>query len=250
MGRKSVSWLFFMFFGARLMAQDGADLYGRMFDASGEIKRGSAFVSSDFSGRLDSMVTSTASPSKGKAFLRSLIIPGWGQKTVGAKTSARTFFAVELALWAGFTAFQLRGHWLEDDYRLFGETHAGINESGKADRYFVDVGNFNNIDDYNEARLRNRDVAGLYDRATYFWQWDSEANRLRYDDMRVRSESALSNSGFLIAGVLANHVISGIHAAYIAGRRERQQPQGELLSPRFFVVSSSQDIRLFARLQF
>lgn len=199
---------------------------------------------------VDSLTRSAPKSSRGKVFLRSFLIPGWGQKSVGAKTSARNFFVAELTLWAGYVAFQVRGHWLKDDYRLFGKTHAGFNPAGKADRFFVDAGNFNSVDDYNQARLRDRNAAALYDPATHFWRWDSEANRLRYATLRVRSESAYSNSAFVIAGVLANHVISGIHALYLARRQENLQKQGTLPSPQFFVESSPRDIRLVARLEF
>lgn len=219
-------------------------------DARGERTAGNSIKPVDFSYLTDSTTTSSFGPSRGSAFIRSFLIPGWGQKYIGAKTSARTFFTAELALWTSFVVFQLRGNWLEDDYRLYGETHAGLQTEGKASQYFVDVGNFNNIDEYNNAKLRDRDVAGLYDRQTFFWQWDNEDNRLRYDDMRVRSESAYSNASFVIAGVLANHVISGIHAAYLTSRRAKKQPQGELPSPHFFVESSMRDIRLVARVQF
>lgn len=209
-----------------------------------------AFTAEGFFSLDDSLVTTKPGPSRGKAFLRSLLIPGWGQKSTGAKTSARTFFVAELTLWAGFIAFQVRGHWLEDDYRLFGTTHAGFNPSGKNDNYFADVGNYNSIDEYNQAQLRNRDVAALYDPATFYWKWDTDANRQRYDDLRIRSERAYSNSTFMIAGVLANHVISGIHAAYLARRHEQSQRQGTRPSPQFCVESSSHDIQLVARLQF
>jgi hypothetical protein len=191
-----------------------------------------------------------ASPSSGKAFLRSLLIPGWGQKAVGAKTSARTFFVAELALWTGFAALQIRGNWLEDDYRLFATTHAGVDPQGKNKDYFVDVGNFNNIDDYNNAQLRNRDATSLYDPASFHWQWDSETNRRRFDDLRVRSEQAFSNSSFLVAGVFANHVISGIHAAHVARRREAEPHRGSLPAPRIYVAASAHDIRLVARVKF
>ena len=195
-------------------------------------------------------VSLESSPSRGKAFLRSFLIPGWGQKTAGAKTSARTFFVAELALWAGFAALQIRGNWLEDDYRLFAVTHAGVDPHGKNKAYFVDVGNFNNIDDYNNAQLRNREVAALYDPASFYWRWDNEVNRRRFDDLRVRSEQAFSNSSFLIAGVFANHVISGIHAAHVARRGESEPRRGGLPSPRIYVAASSHDIRLVARIKF
>jgi len=249
MRRKSVSCILVLVLSSALFAQENKEFSSLLAGERGELARINSIKPIDFSFLADS-TTASSGPSRGSAFIRSFLIPGWGQKYIGAKTSARTFFTAELALWTSFVVFQLRGQWLEDDYQLFGETHAGLEADGKADQYFVDVGNFNNIDDYNNAQLRNRDVAGLYDRQTFFWQWDSEANRLRYDDIRVRSESAYSNASFVIAGVLANHVISGIHAAYLAGRRERRQPQGELPSPRFFVESSMRDIRLVARVQF
>jgi hypothetical protein len=250
MRRRFCSCILVLISSSALCAQENRQFSASLADARGELARVDPSKPLDFSYLVDSTTTSSFGPSRGSAFIRSFLIPGWGQKHIGAKTSARTFFTAELALWTSFVVFQLRGHWLEDDYKLFGETHAGLEAEGKADKYFVDVGNFNNIDDYNNAKLRNRDVAGLYDRQTYFWQWDDEANRLRYDDIRVRSESAYSNAGFVIAGVLANHVISGIHAAYLSGRRERKQPHGEMPSPRFYVVNSSREIRLVARLQF
>jgi len=231
-------------------SQDGVGFAGLLPQMNREIESATAGARQAHLFRIDSLGTSTTPTSKGKAFLRSLIIPGWGQKSIGAKTSARTFFAVEVALWAGFTMFQLRGHWLEENYRLFGKTHAGFDENGKADRYFVDVGNYNSIDEYNEAKLRNRDLAGLYDREAFFWKWDSETNRGYYDHIRVRSERAFSNSSFVIAGVLANHVISGIHAAYLTGRRQKDETQGAVPAPAFFVESSMRDIRLVARVQF
>jgi hypothetical protein len=250
MARKLPVLLLSLTIGTALSAQESEVSSDGAFEVRREMNAVTSIAAIDLFHRPGSVAATRTAPSRAKVFFRSFLIPGWGQRTAGARTSARTFFTAELALWAGFTAFQVRGRWLENDYQLFAETHAGLQAEGKAKRYFVDVGNYDDIDAYNEAKLRNRDVAALYDRQSYYWQWDSDANRRRFDSIRVRSESAYTNSGFIIAGVLANHVISGIHAVYLAGRRERKQEQGEVPSPRFHVESSSRDIRLGARVQF
>lgn len=198
----------------------------------------------------DTLGLMSASPIRGKAFLRSLLIPGWGQKHNQAKTSALNFFVAELALWGGFVAFQVRGHWLEDDYLLFGATHSGFDPQGKDSRFFADAGSHQSIEDYNQAQLRSRNVAALYDPATHYWKWDSAENRQRYYNLRRRSERAFANSTLLIAGILANHVVSGIHAAYLARQRQQPQRQGTLPSPRFYVAASPAEIRLLAGVNF
>ncbi|MGH7492462.1 MAG: hypothetical protein ACREOO_08705, partial [bacterium] len=76
--------------------------------------------------------------SLGGAFLRSALIPGWGQKAVGAPTAARNFFVAEAALWAGVIAFNVHGNWLEADYRTFATDHAAAEVQGKDAQYYVD----------------------------------------------------------------------------------------------------------------
>jgi hypothetical protein len=131
-------------------------------------------------------------PSIGGAFMRSLVIPGWGQRRGGAKTSARNFFVAEVLLWSGFAALQVQGNWLTDDYKLFAASHAGAEVAGKNDQFFVDVGNFISVDEFNQNSLRRRDVEGLYDPATHFWRWDTQANQFRFANLRKRSDRAYS----------------------------------------------------------
>jgi hypothetical protein len=189
----------------------------------------------------------------GGAFLRSAVIPGWGQKTVGARTSARNFFVADVVLWLGVISFNVYGNWQKDDYHLLAAEYAQVAVEGKNDKFFVDVGNYNSVDDYNQSRLQRRDVAALYDPATHFWRWDSEANRERFDEIRLRSEQSYNNGELVIAAIIANHIISGIHAAWLANRHnsrlENSQP-GAAYAPELGVTTRRDEIRLTAQWRF
>lgn len=195
---------------------------------------------------------SSGSSSLGGAFLRSAVIPGWGQRRAGAKTAARNFFVAEVLLWSGFASLQIHGNWLKNDYKLFAATHAGVELADKDDQFFVDAGNFFSVDEFNQSRLRRRDVEGLYDPATHAWKWDTEANQLKFANLRKRSERSFSRSNLVVAGVLANHIVSGIHAAWVAHKRSsaKEKEMGELHVPQLGVLSSPEEIRLWARLEF
>jgi hypothetical protein len=195
---------------------------------------------------------SSGAPSFGGAFLRSAVIPGWGQRRAGAKTAARNFFVAEALLWSGFAALQVHGHWLKNDYKLFAATHAGVELAGKDEQFFVDAGNFISVDEFNQNRLRRRDVEGLYDVTTHAWRWDTEANLLKFSNLRKRSELSFSRANLVVAGVLANHIVSGVHAAWVAHKKSsaKDKERGDLGVPQLGVYSSQEEIRLWARLEF
>lgn len=204
--------------------------------------------------RLDTLPQSGAAktPTIGGAFMRSMLIPGWGQRRGGAKTAARNFFVAEVLLWSGFAGLEVYGGWQKNDYKLFAASHAGAQTAGKDDQFFVEVGNFISVDEYNQARLRRRDVEGLYDPATYFWRWDTDANRQKFFNMRKRSDKAFARAELVAAGVIANHIVSGIHAAWVAHRKASQQKKerGELHVPQLGVLASPEEVRLVAKLEF
>jgi hypothetical protein len=152
--------------------------------------------------------------SAGLAAMYSLMLPGMGELYAGSFSSGRYFLAAEGALWLTYAIFQVRGDALRDDARSFAVAHAGVSLLGKNDQYFVDIGNFLNIDEYNQKKLRDREVEKLYDPALgYAWQWDSDASRASYRDQRVTSDNSYNNRKFVVAVVLINHVASAINAA-------------------------------------
>ncbi len=155
---------------------------------------------------------STARKSRLRAFFQSFLLPGWGQHYAGSRTMMRAFIASEAVLWASFIGFTAWGNWLESDFRTLASEHAGVEVSGKPGKYFVDISNFRSIEEFNQAQLRNRDVSALYRGDTFFWQWDSEANRLKYADIRRRSVRADNRAELTLGAIFVNHLVSAIHS--------------------------------------
>jgi len=161
-----------------------------------------------------------------RAFLRSLILPGAGEYYLGKHTLARAFFATEITLWLSYVAFRQYGKWVRDDALAFAATHSAAEIEGKPAQFFVDIGNYIDIYEYNDAKLRFGEYEKVYDEGDYFWSWDRDKNRQKFENMRIAGDRALNRSTFVIGAVLANHLISAIHASWQTHRYNRKLDQG------------------------
>ena len=160
--------------------------------------------------------------SKGKAFLYSLLMPGAGEYYIGNKTLAKTFFITELVLWTGYFSFRAYSDWKRDDMYIFAATHADANIEDKQPQYFVDLGNYNDIYQYNDSKQRRGEFFKVYSEEEYYWYWDSAENRNKFEQMRISSDRAHNRSIFTVGGIIANHIISAIDAvwqSYIYNKR-------------------------------
>jgi hypothetical protein len=155
--------------------------------------------------------------SVGLAAVYSLLLPGMGEVYADNFSSGKYFLAAEGILWLTYAAFELRGDGLRDDARLFSAAHAGVLPAGKDDQFYVNVGNFASLADYNDKKLRDREPEKVYDPAAgYSWQWDSEASRLVFRDQRILSETMYNDRKFVAAAIIVNHIASAINAARAA----------------------------------
>lgn len=171
---------------------------------------------STFAGLKASAVAKGEPKKRGRAFLQSLLLPGWGQHYAGSNRMRNAFIISEALLWGSYLGFTAWGNWLEKDYRTFASTHANTSLDGKPSDYALDIGRFLNIYEYNQSQLRDRDVSDLYPETDeYYWQWDSEANRQTYDNLRVRRDLAVNRKGFALAAIFVNHLVSAIHSMLV-----------------------------------
>ncbi|MGC8897670.1 MAG: hypothetical protein ACP5JH_00925 [Bacteroidota bacterium] len=153
------------------------------------------------------------------AALLSLAVPGAGQWYASDKQSALIFLGTEATLWLGYAAVDAYGRWTQTGARMFAVQHAGIDPVGKSDQFFVDIGNFMSVYDYNEKKLRDRALSKVYDPSQgYFWQWDNVGSRSSYRSMRVTADAAFNATKFIIAGIIVNHIVSAIHAGNRAAK--------------------------------
>lgn len=148
------------------------------------------------------------------AAVASLVLPGAGELYADGFSSGKYFLIAEGALWLTYIAFDVHGTALRDDARAYAISRAGVNPAGKDDQYYVDIGNFLDIQEYNEKQLRDREPDRLYDPgAGYAWRWESDADRALYREQRISAETAFNNRKFVVAAVIINHVASAINAA-------------------------------------
>lgn len=182
----------------------------------------------------------------GQAFVKSLLFPGWGELYAGAGKRARTFIIAEGLLWASFSLFEIYGGWKRSDMEDFAIARASVSGAGKKKTYYTDISNYNDIYEHNEEMRRFRRYDDVYPvTAENYWSWSSEADRERFDRLRLSSAQAKRNATLLIGAVITNHVLSAIDAIYVVRRQNREMTTRLDVLP---VLSDSGDYRLNLRL--
>jgi hypothetical protein len=155
----------------------------------------------------------------GSAFLQSLLIPGWGQYSMGQKRAALMFISTEVLFLGGALSMQSYGQSTRDDYEALARAHAGVTGSHDHD-FYVDVGNWMTVDDFNNQRMLERNFSSIYSGANDAWSWDSDGNRSNMEKIRIRSDRAFNSIIYFVAGIAANHLASAIHAGRQAVNRK------------------------------
>ena len=170
------------------------------------------------------------------SMFKSVIFPGWGElneynilsednnpeNIEYIKDRARYIMLQESSLWVGFYAFQNLATSYKNDYRLLGEANAGVNWDGKNDLFAANVGNFNNLEEYNAYKLLTGQYNDTYLEDGYDWDWqDINDNRLKYDRTRNKSEKYDKIKTYLTAGLIINRVISSFDVLSIMKEHNR-----------------------------
>lgn len=190
--------------------RDRQSIYRDLFQSPGPLKNTMGVLSME-------QEISSDKKNVGLALIYSLLLPGMGELYVGEYGVGKYFTIGEAVLWLTYTSLDLYGNWLRDDARQFAVSHAGIDPTGKADQYFVDIGNFLNTYEYNDKKLRDRELDKLYNiNSNDFWRWDSDANRAFYRDLRISHDRVFDNTRFVVAAIIVNHIASAINSARLA----------------------------------
>ena len=130
---------------------------------------------------------------------------------MGHKTAAKIFFGSELALWLGYWGSQSYVNVLQRDLESFAALHAGVDAPGKGDQYWIDVGGYLSLDDFNNQKLLERDLEALYaDTPENRWQWDSNQNRRDYVLKRFDRLDWKRRVNWVVGGLVLNRLVSAI----------------------------------------
>ena len=151
-----------------------------------------------------------------KTKLQSLLLPGWGQHSLGESKRASDYFIREAALWLIFVGSKKTAAWYESDYTAFAEIHANVDMAGKNYLFAVNMGHYNSLDDYNDTKERQRSVNDKYEEGKNFdWQWDNSTNRIKFDNMRIKSVTLDKYAKFSIGGLILHRMVSFFDMIYL-----------------------------------
>ena len=147
--------------------------------------------------------------------VRSAILPGWGETVLGNKKRARIFTLAEVTLWTACLGAYTFSYHQALEYESFAVEHAGVDVNGKNHKYWVDIGNYIDLEHHNAEHLRWRIMDELYDQDDE-WIWDSASNMKKFEAMRINSDILAKRGMDILVAVAVNHIISAIDALYLS----------------------------------
>lgn len=160
----------------------------------------------------------------GLAILYSLLLPGMGELYAGDYSFGQYLTIADGILWGVLFGFDIYGTRMESNYKNFAETKGGANIEGKNEKYYADLGNYLDIEQYNRRQELDRNFAGVYD-DSYYWKWDSQEERREYRRMWKSSENAYNNIRFAAGALILNRIVSAINAVRLTVKHNRNLEQ-------------------------
>lgn len=159
-----------------------------------------------------------------KALGLSLLLPGAGQYYAENKGRAIFYGSAEALAWTGFFGLRLYGGWKKEDYRAWAAFKAGADVRGKTENFFEKMTYYDNRDEFNQFELLYEGADAQLFPATreYYWNWDSDASRQHFRDLRNQSKTAYRRSLLFLGAAAINRIISGIDAFRTAASFNRQ----------------------------
>ncbi len=147
--------------------------------------------------------------------IKSAIMPGWGEYELGKCSRGNLFFTTEIIGIALTTFSFVRSNNIATTYRAMAANHADVIVDGKNHQFWVDIGNYDSHEDYNDEHLRWREFDNLYPNdINWIWDWETEEKRKEFESLRIESDRMKLVGKFFIGGLVINHIISTIDVYY------------------------------------
>jgi len=157
-----------------------------------------------------------------KNAIKSLVIPGWGEKNLNDNERSKLFFISEASLWISFLGSNHLNDSYINNYMSFGTYHAGIDLNTISDEQLslliVHMSQYDNMEDYNETMDRQRRNISYSD-DKYNWDWDNDNSRNTFNDLRTKSALAKKINNFTISALILNRFISFFDVIYLNGKK-------------------------------
>jgi hypothetical protein len=170
--------------------------------------------------------TATAQPDTGRAVWKSMLVPGWGHYYVDRENWQRgqVHLAADAVLIASLLGFHARASNLQDQSFTLANLRAGINLDERDRMFRLAIGNFDDLQSYNDHQLRTRNWNRLIEEIPENrWNWEHEDDRRHYRELRERSERARQQVPAIISLLVVNRIVSGL-SAYMRAREQINTP--------------------------
>lgn len=156
--------------------------------------------------------------SPGVAVLYSLLLPGMGELYAGSYNSGIYFTIADGVLWSTFIGMNVYGNWQKDRYIAYAQTKAGITTEYKDDNFYATIGDYSDIDKYNDQMALEGNFQDMYSPQYYYWKWNSTEDRRSYRSMWVSSEQTFNDVRFVVGALILNRVVSAINAVRLVSK--------------------------------
>ena len=148
--------------------------------------------------------------------IKSFLVPGWGQRELGYKKRSKMYNYIEIGILLSMFSSTKYSNEIKRNYIAYATEHAGVISDGKDREFWVDIGNYNTLNEYNSEHLRNRETGELYPQTIEWrWSWDNSENRKYFESKRIQSDKLKLFSTFTFGALFLNHFISSIDALYL-----------------------------------
>lgn len=169
---------------------------------------------------------SYAQAAPGKALWKSLIMPGWGHHYVDQENwnRGKIHLTSDVILIISYFGFDARASNLQSQSITLANLRAGIDLDGRSRSLRLAIGDFQNLQEYNEYQLRTRNWNRLIDDIPENrWHWQSDSDRQEYRDIRETSDRTRQQLPAIISLLVVNRVISGI-SAFTRAKNQTELP--------------------------
>ena len=147
--------------------------------------------------------------------VKSGLFPGWGEVSLSKSSQSRFFILLEITLWSSCMGLYQFSNHKKLQYQSYAAKYAGVNPKNKNHKYWVDIGNYINLEQHNAEHLRWRYINDLYDN-NYSWSWQSKYHMKKFEKMRIESDMLLKYGEYVIGMITLNHIVSSINSLYLS----------------------------------
>ncbi|MDY6915833.1 MAG: hypothetical protein SVM86_05930 [Candidatus Cloacimonadota bacterium] len=168
--------------------------------------------------------------------LKSAVIPGWGEISMGNHTGY-AFIASEILFWSAHLYFSKESDLKVESAHNYAYRYAGVNpKNDYQEQYWTDLKNYDSYGfesgGYNAQILQQAQNIEDPDKRqqfideniymeTHFWKWESDAHQHDYKILQKRSLEYSDYAKIFSGAIVANHIISIINSLRISAQKPK-----------------------------